>query len=62
MKMNKKTILPFFSSLFVTNFWSHSAKLARATSVHQILKLCDEFFPGDPQEFFFDRNPQNLRY
>ena len=36
------------------------AKLARATSVNQILKLCDEFIPGDPPEFFFDRNPQNF--
>ena len=26
----------------------------------QILELCDEFFPGDPPEYFFDRNPTNF--
>ena len=26
----------------------------------QILELCDEFVPGDPPEFFFDRNPENF--
>ena len=23
----------------------------------QILELCDEFVPGNPPEYFFDRNP-----
>lgn len=23
-------------------------------------QLCEEFFPGDPPEFFFDRNPENF--
>ena len=26
----------------------------------QILELCDEFVPGNPPEFFFDRNPENF--
>jgi hypothetical protein len=26
----------------------------------QILELCDEFVPGDPPEYFFDRNPMNF--
>ena len=31
-----------------------------ATTVEKILQLCDEFLPGDPPEFFFDRNPVNF--
>ena len=26
----------------------------------QILELCDEFVPGDPPEYFFDKNPENF--
>ena len=26
----------------------------------QILELCDEFVPGNPPEYFFDRNPENF--
>ena len=25
-----------------------------------ILSLCDEFVPGDPAEYFFDKNPENF--
>ena len=25
-----------------------------------ILTLCDEFVPGDPPEYFFDKNPENF--
>lgn len=25
-----------------------------------ILALCDEFIPGDPPEYFFDKNPENF--
>ena len=32
----------------------------RATSVDEILRYCEEFFPGEPPEFFFDRNPDNF--
>ena len=32
----------------------------RATSVDEILRYCEEFFPGEPPEFFFDRNPENF--
>ena len=31
-----------------------------ATTVEKILQLCDEFLPGDPPEYFFDRNPVNF--
>ena len=33
------------------------AKVARghALTGRQILELCDEFMPGDPPEYFFDR-------
>lgn len=32
----------------------------RASTVEEILRYCEEFFPGDPAEFFFDRNPENF--
>ena len=35
-------------------------RLMMATTVEKILQLCDEFLPGDPPEFFFDRNPVNF--
>ena len=35
-------------------------RLMMATSVDKILQLCDEFLPGDPPEYFFDRNPVNF--
>ena len=25
-----------------------------------ILTFCDEFVPGDPPEYFFDKNPENF--
>ena len=31
-----------------------------AQTVEKILLLCDEFLPGDPPEYFFDRNPVNF--
>ena len=31
-----------------------------ARSLEEILALCDEYVPGDPPEFFFDRNPENF--
>ena len=31
-----------------------------ANTVEKILQLCDEFLPGDPPEYFFDRNPVNF--
>lgn len=33
--------------------------MARQVAV-EVLALCEEFVPGDPPEFFFDRNPQNF--
>ena len=32
-------------------------KLVTTDSVEQILTLCEEFRPGNPEEYFFDRNP-----
>ena len=32
----------------------------RATQLATILEHCDEFIPGDPPEYFFDRNPENF--
>ena len=32
----------------------------RAESVEEILYYCEEFFPGEPPEYFFDRNPDNF--
>ena len=35
-------------------------KLMRAGTIDKILELCDEFTPGDPPEYFFDKNPENF--
>ena len=35
-------------------------RLVRADNIDKILENCDEFFPGDPPEYFFDRNPDNF--
>ena len=35
-------------------------RLMMATTVDKILQLCDEFLPGNPPEYFFDRNPVNF--
>lgn len=42
------------------NAFYRLGKLMRATSVDEILRYCEEFFPGEPPEFFFDRNPENF--
>ena len=28
--------------------------------VEDILSYCEEFVPGDPPEYFFDKNPENF--
>ena len=35
-------------------------KLVKSKNVNAILKYCDEYVPGDPPEYFFDRNPTNF--
>ena len=35
-------------------------KLLRASTIEHVLENCDEFTPGDPPEYFFDRNPDNF--
>ena len=35
-------------------------KLMRASTIQKILEYCDEFIPGNPPEYFFDRNPDNF--
>ena len=32
-------------------------KLLSTVNIEEILSLCDEFLPGNPTEYFFDRNP-----
>ena len=43
----------------VVHFEAHPdtrlGRLLKATDVKEILKLCDNFFPGQPPEYFFDR-------
>ena len=57
--LQRKKISPF--KILLGKFWLIPvAKLARATSIDEILELCDEFIPGNPPEYFFDRNPQNF--
>ena len=35
-------------------------RLMMADNVDKVLALCDEFVPGNPPEYFFDRNPVNF--
>ena len=35
-------------------------KLVNSSNIEEILSLCEEFVPGNPPEFFFDRNPENF--
>ena len=39
---------------------SRLGRLMRAESVGAILELCDEFTPGHPPVYYFDRNPDNF--
>ena len=31
-----------------------------STNVDQILKLCDEYTPSSPPQYFFDHNPETF--
>ena len=46
---------PSLKTPLLLHFVSRLGKLVRATTVNKILEFCDEFVPGDPPEFFFDR-------
>ena len=35
-------------------------RLMKTDNVEEILSLCDEYVPGKPPEYFFDRNPENF--
>ena len=35
-------------------------KLMSCSVVADILQHCEEFIPGDPPEYFFDKNPENF--
>ena len=35
-------------------------KLVNLSNIEEILSLCEEYVPGDPPEFFFDRNPESF--
>ena len=35
-------------------------KLVNLSNIEEILSLCEEYVPGDPSEFFFDRNPESF--
>ena len=39
---------------------SRFACLMSAPNVEEVLKLCDEFTPANPSEYFFDRNPDRF--
>ena len=39
---------------------SRLARLMRANTVQDVLKHCEEFTPGSPPEYFFDRNPDRF--
>ena len=35
-------------------------KLTSSSNIEEILSLCEEFMPGNPPEYFFDRNPESF--
>ena len=35
-------------------------KLMNSSSIVEILTLCEEYIPGNPPEYFFDKNPENF--
>ena len=39
---------------------SIQVSMMMASITQRILELCDEFVPGDPPEYFFDKNPENF--
>ena len=47
-------------SQYYDNAFYRLGKLMRAESIEEILYYCEEFFPGEPPEYFFDRNPDNF--
>ena len=42
----------------ILSFWHHLVSPLQVPE--EILTLCEEYIPGDPAEFFFDRNPENF--
>ena len=49
-----------FDNWYYDNAFYRLGKLMRASSIEEILHYCEEFFPGEPPEYFFDRNPDNF--
>ena len=35
-------------------------RLMKSASIAEILTLCEEYIPGNPAEYFFDKNPENF--
>ena len=35
-------------------------RLMNSSSIEEILTLCEEYIPGNPPEYFFDKNPENF--
>ena len=51
-RANRESFLPFPETRL--------GKLMNSSDIKDILQYCDEFFPGDPPEFFFDYNPDSF--
>ena len=49
-----------FRSSFLRFPGTRLGRLMSCASVADMLQLCEEFVPGDPPEFFFDKNPENF--
>ena len=54
-----QAIINLYYSLSVDNFNIYPntrlGKLVKAKKLDEILDLCDDFCPGEPPEYFFDR-------
>ena len=49
-----------FRSSFLRFPGTRLGRLMSCARVADMLQLCEEFVPGDPPEFFFDKNPENF--
>ena len=54
------SFIMFYTVCYSRHPTTRLGRLMMANTVEKILQLCDEFLPGDPPEYFFDRNPVNF--
>ena len=61
--LQKKKTAPIYCFAFIqlnSPTDCHPQHIIPPQHTRDILGLCEEFVPGNPPEFFFDRNPENF--